>query len=57
MIELRAELRALSNRQRIAYAEVVELWMERAAIREFDGGMARADAERAALDDVKTRYA
>ncbi len=56
-MEPRAELRALSNQKGIAYAEVVELWMERAAIREFDGGMTRADAERAALDDVKARYA
>lgn len=30
----------------------VELWSERAAIREFDGGMARPDAEAAALIDV-----
>lgn len=28
------------------------LWQERAAIREFDGGMERADAERAAYGDV-----
>lgn len=27
-------------------------WEERAAIREFDGGMTRADAEAAAYDDV-----
>lgn len=27
-------------------------WEERAAIREFDGGMSRADAERAAYKDV-----
>ncbi len=30
-----------------------ELFEERAAIREFDGGMARADAEAAAAEDVK----
>jgi hypothetical protein len=29
-----------------------EHWSERAAIREYDGGMTRADAERAAWDDV-----
>jgi hypothetical protein len=29
-----------------------EYWSERAAIREYDGGMTRADAERAAWDDV-----
>ena len=27
-------------------------WQERAAIREFDGGMSREDAEAAAYDDV-----
>jgi hypothetical protein len=32
---------------------VLEAWAERAAIREFDGGQARADAERAALDDLR----
>jgi hypothetical protein len=32
--------------------DAVELWGERAAIREFDGLMDRADAERAALIDV-----
>lgn len=31
-----------------AYAE----WLERAAIREFEGGMSRADAERAAYGDI-----
>jgi hypothetical protein len=30
----------------------VEQWAERAAIREFDGEMARVDAERLALTDV-----
>lgn len=29
-----------------------DLWSERAAIMEFDGGMARADAERAAFAEV-----
>ena len=29
-----------------------EWWSERAAIREYDGGMPRADAEAAAWDDV-----
>jgi hypothetical protein len=33
--------------------DVSELWSERAAIREHDGGMSRGDAERAAFDDVE----
>jgi hypothetical protein len=32
--------------------DAIEHWAERAAIREFDGGLARADAERMALIDV-----
>jgi hypothetical protein len=31
----------------------VEQWQERAAIREFEGGLSRADAERAALEDLR----
>lgn len=29
-------------------------WVERAAIREFDGGQSRADAEQSAYDEVTT---
>jgi hypothetical protein len=32
---------------------VLEYWNERAAIREYDGGQSRADAERDALKDVE----
>jgi len=35
---------------------LVEQWAERAAIREFEGGQSRADAERAALDDVRAMH-
>ena len=35
---------------------LVEEWAERAAIREFEGGQARADAERDALDDVSALH-
>jgi len=35
---------------------LVEQWAERAAIREFEGGQARADAERDALDDVRAMH-
>ena len=33
--------------------ELIELWEERAAIREYDGGMTREAAEKAAYWDVK----
>ena len=32
--------------------DVLELWAERAAIREYEGGMKRKEAERMAEDDV-----
>jgi hypothetical protein len=35
---------------------LVEEWSERAAIREFEGGQPRADAERDALDDVRLAH-
>ncbi len=35
---------------------LVEEWAERAAIREFEGGQARADAERDALEDVRAAH-
>lgn len=37
--------------------DVLELWNERAAIREYEGGQSRADAEHAALDDVRATFA
>ncbi len=33
--------------------ELLEYWNERAAIRELDGGQAREDAERDAVDDLR----
>ena len=33
--------------------EIVELWSERAAIREVDGGQSRAMAEREAFDEIR----
>ena len=33
-------------------ADIVDLYGERAAIREYEGGMSREDAERAAVDDL-----
>lgn len=33
----------------------IDIWEERAAIREFDGNMPRKDAERMALKDIERR--
>lgn len=49
-------LRALVREHNIPDQEALGYYIERAAIREFDGGMSRADAERAALGDVKARW-
>jgi hypothetical protein len=38
------------------YADVLEMWTERAAIREYEGGATRADAERLAYDDFVDVY-
>ena len=40
----------------VAEDVIVEQWAERAAIREFEGGQSRADAERDALDDVRAAH-
>lgn len=46
-------LQSLARTYRRSLAEVAEIWDERAAIREYEGGMRRADAERDALADVE----
>lgn len=45
-------LALIAKRSKRTIEDVTELWHERAAIREFDGGKRRVDAERLALDDV-----
>ncbi|HEU0036339.1 MAG TPA: hypothetical protein VFQ53_37255 [Kofleriaceae bacterium] len=43
----------LAERAGVDPDELLEWWSERAAVREFDGGQSRADAERGAVDDCK----
>lgn len=45
-------LTLIAKRSKRSLEDVTELWNERAAIREYDGGKKRVDAERLALDDV-----
>lgn len=45
-------LALIAKNSRRPYDEVVEVWQERAAIREFLAGMPRREAERVALDDA-----
>jgi hypothetical protein len=47
----------LAQRLGVSSETVLELWAERAAIREYEGGQARADAESAAVDDVRAALA
>lgn len=47
-----AKIFELAKRSGRELDDVFELWSERAAMREFAGGMARAEAEQAAFDDV-----
>ena len=37
-------------------ADILELWHERAAIMEYDAGMSRTEAERAAYFDLRRCY-
>lgn len=45
-------LAMLAKRSGRTVDHVTELWHERAAIREYDGGKRRKEAEQLALDDV-----
>lgn len=45
-------LALIAQRSRRPFDHVTEAWEERAAIREYDGGKSRKDAENDALDDV-----
>lgn len=47
----------LAERLGLSTEAVLELWAERAAIREYEGGQSRADAEAAAVDDVRAALA
>lgn len=48
---------ALAERLGVPAEPVLELWAERAAIREYDGGQSRADAEAGAVEDVRLALA
>lgn len=45
-------LELIAKRSRRTLDDVTELWNERAAHREYDGGKSRKEAEMLALDDV-----
>ncbi len=55
--EIVARLRGLPAEPATWPEEWHELYAERAAIREFDGGLSRADAERAAERECRSAFA
>ncbi len=44
---------AIAKRHNRTVEDVCELWSERAAMREFEGGATREEAERADVEDVE----
>jgi hypothetical protein len=50
---LSSDLTELAAHLGMTIEATAELWIERAAIREWCGGMERRAAERAAMDDLK----
>ena len=48
-----ARIESLAAERGISPLDVLEFYLERAAIREYDGGLSRTDAETAALADVE----
>lgn len=49
----RDEIESLIARHGVPALEAMEFFLERAAIREFEGGMSREDAETAAIGDLE----
>ena len=54
--DTRRTVQDYAARNGLPVAEVVEWWSERAAIREFDAGETREDAERLAFAEVMQRW-
>lgn len=50
------ELEQLARETGVSPLETLELFLERAAIREYDGGYDRAEAERLALEDARQEF-
>lgn len=45
-----------ARKRRLDERDVLEWWTERAAVREYDGGTQRDEAERLAMVDVMERW-
>lgn len=50
------ELEDLARRYGVPPLHALEWFLERAAIREYDGGFDRAEAERLAMEDVRQEF-
>lgn len=51
-----AACRDIADEAGVDVTLVVEDWSHRAAIRQYDGNVTQADAERLAVDDVREQY-
>ncbi len=49
-----SQLEAIAARDKRNPAEVLEFWLERSAIIQYEAGLSRDDAERAALDETES---
>jgi hypothetical protein len=54
MSPLSDAIERMSVRYGVPVLDAQEFWAERAAIREYEGGLSRNDAETAAIDDTET---
>lgn len=54
--EHHAEIAAIAREAGRDVADLLDEWDERAAIREYDGRTDRAEAERLAVEDVRSAY-
>jgi hypothetical protein len=50
------QVKDLARRLGVSESVLLEHYFERAAIRHYDGGMERDDADRAAADDIVSIY-
>lgn len=53
MIPISTQIENIAKQYGVALLEVFEFFLERASIREYEAGMPREDAERAAVGDVR----
>lgn len=53
MTDHSAEIERLAQAHCVSPLILLEWWLERSAIRQYEAGLSRADAERLAIEDVE----